>query len=55
MQANPYTMTSLKLLLLSSLKTRFSLFAPYAATSRLWIDHKVIQQFSDIENPSSSK
>ena len=31
---------------------RFSLFAPYA---RLWIDHKVTQQFSDIEKPSSSK
>jgi len=52
MQVNPHTMTNPKLSLLSSLKTRFSLFAPYA---RLWIDHKVTQQFSDIENPSSSK
>ena len=31
------------------------MITPYAATSRLWIDHKVTQQFSDIEKPSSSK
>jgi hypothetical protein len=55
MQVNPHTMTNPKLSLQQCLYDCHSLFAPYAATSRLWIDHRVTQQFSDIEKPSSSK
>jgi len=32
----------------------FSWFSPYSDISRLWIDHRVTQHPSDIENPSSS-
>ncbi len=54
MQVNRYKALDRLQLQPDSLKKCFSLFAPYSDTSRLWIDHKVTQHPSDIENPSSS-